>query len=317
LGELIDPHLPVPLAAAVREFDAWMLAELRSDEARSTPQEPLYHYTGEAALRGIIESQRLWCFIHNRQKDQEEVKFSLKVARQAIREEVHKARPHSGSLLSGLDGMLDAVFDDQRFDFYFSSFTSHRDDASQWTEYGDQRRGFAIGFSPCLFQPDQKQLLPFPADNVFVGKVIYGKDAILARHRRGIRKLAEITERVARANPSLVQRCRQSWFDNLNHAFIATSLIWNCLTAKCSQYLRERETRFVILGVRSIFDPCRKQHNGRAYVETPLRLSEPGNLAEILVGPDAPWGAEAMTRNLLRSHGYSDAVGVDRSAAGS
>ena len=100
----------------------------------------------------------------------------------------------------------------------------------------------------------------------------------------------------------------------MNKAFIAELLIWNCLTAKSEGFIDEQETRYIIMGLCAAFDEFRKQHNGRDYVETPLPLTEPGNITEILVGPDAPHGAEAMVTDLLNSLRYPAAISVTRSA---
>ena len=165
------------------------------------------------------------------------------------------------------------------------------------------------------FQPDRKEPAPCPTDNVFVGQVIYGSDATRARHRRGVRKLAEITKRVEQANRHLVRgRILLVWFDNMNKAFIGTLVIWNCLTAKADRFRGEQETRDIILGERPTFDACRKQHNGRDYVETSVLLSEPGNITEVLVGPGAPDGAEAIAEDLLLKLGYPHGIRVTRSA---
>ena len=59
-----DLGLPPALMAAPREFDAWSKQQLLVEQDESTPVEPLYHYTGEASLRGILSSQKLWCFSH-------------------------------------------------------------------------------------------------------------------------------------------------------------------------------------------------------------------------------------------------------------
>lgn len=232
-----------------------------------------------------------------------------------IGEEAARGNPAVNSILTGLDGILTSNPMGETFDFYFFSLSSHRDHAKQWEEYGDKGRGFAIGFAPTLFQPDRSELAPLANENVFVSRVIYGGDATSTRHRRGIRKLAEIITRVQRANPYLVQgKNLQTWFDQINRAFIAELLIWNCLTAKSEGYRDEQETRYIILGVRAIFEDCRKQHDGRDYVETPLPLREPGNITEILVGPDAPHGAEAMATELLKDLGYPAGISVTRSA---
>jgi hypothetical protein len=310
-----DETLPTPLAAALDELFAWMQKQLLADEARSTPCSPLYHYTSEAALRGILEHQKLWCFRHSQQSDDKEVTYSLEIARRVIREEAARGNPAVESLPLGLDDLLSNNPMGEMFDFYFFSLSSHRDDARQWTDYGDKGKGFAIGFSPALFQPDRTELASRPNENVFVGEVIYGRDATRTRHRCGVRKLAEITGRVTQANSSIMQGTNpQVWFDEMNKSFIAMLLIWNCLTAKADQFRGEQETRYIIIGVREAFDSCRRLHNGRDYVETPLPLSEAGNITEMIVGPDAPDGAEAMVQDLLRSHGYPHGIRVTRSA---
>jgi hypothetical protein len=313
LGDLADPSLPRPLASAVDEFCAWMQGELLVDQARSTPRNPLYHYTDEASLRGILEHRKLWCFSHSQQSDDTEVSYSLGIARRVIQEEARRGAPSAESLLLGLDGILGSNPMGETFDFYFFSLSGHREHASQWSEYGGKGTGFAIGFSPVLFRPSRTDLAPLPNENVFVGKVIYGKDATRTRHRKGIRKLAEIVTRVFEQNRSLVQgRNLQAWFDDMNKSFIATLLIWNCLTAKADRFQSERETRYILIGVRAIFDCCRKQHAGRDYVETLLPLREQGNITEILVGPGAPHGAEAMVMSHLRNHGYPNDIPVVR-----
>jgi hypothetical protein len=79
-----DPKLPPALAAALIEFDGWSKAELLVEQGKSTPSEPLYHYTNEDSLRGILSAQRIWCFSHLHQSDREEFSYSLKLARRVI-----------------------------------------------------------------------------------------------------------------------------------------------------------------------------------------------------------------------------------------
>ena len=205
---------------------------------------------------------------------------------------------------------------EERFGFYFFSFSSHRDHSRQWTDYGDAGSGFAIGFSPALFQIDRYGPSPRAKENRIVGEIVYGRNAACARHRLGVRKLAEIAERVERDHPPVAPDDLQAWFNRMNLEFLAAVFIWNCLTAKACKFCCEQETRYIILGIRSAFDGCSKRHRGRDYVETPpLSLSEPGNIAEILVGPSAPAGAEEMVRDLLASNGYPSGIPVSRSKA--
>ena len=315
MSDLDISSLPKPLKSAFGELEAWIKSELLADQARSVPAFPLYHYTDQTALRGILEKQQLWCFLHSQQSDPTEVSYSMEIARRVIREEAGRGSPPVESLLKGLDDMLASHPLGETFDFYFFSFSRHRDDPGQWEEYGRKGTGFSIGFAPALFRPDQTTLLPRATENVFVSRVIYGRDATRTRHRRGVRKLARIVGRVAASHPELVHgRNLQSWFDAMNKLLIADLLIWNCLTAKHDRYRREQETRYIILGVRQIFNDWRRSLGKRSYVETSLPLTVGGNVVEVLVGPRAAADAEENVRAILRGHGYSNSIPVTRSS---
>ena len=65
---LFNDELPHELEAAPRAFIEWSRAQLLREQTASTPTEPLYHYTDEAALRGILKQQAFWCFSHSSRK---------------------------------------------------------------------------------------------------------------------------------------------------------------------------------------------------------------------------------------------------------
>ena len=96
---------------------------------------------------------------------------------------------------------------------------------------------------------------------------------------------------------------------------LASQLVWNCLTAKHSRYADEQEVRGIMMNVRSKFDPWRRTHAGRDYVEHEMPLKAPGSIAEILVGPHAPPDAEANVRAFLSEQGYAASIPVRRSSA--
>ena len=135
------PPLQAQFGEAVAEFEQWMQGQLLADQARSTPQMPVYHYTGEASLRGILGNRKLWCFSHSQQSDDTEVRYSFEIARRVIQEEAGRGNPAVKSILQGLDGILTSNPMGKTFDFYFFSLSSHRDDAKQWKEYRRQAQG--------------------------------------------------------------------------------------------------------------------------------------------------------------------------------
>ena len=308
-------HLPPELAAAAHEFVAWSQEQLLAEQDVSTPKAPLYHYTGEAALKGILTNERIWCFSHLHQRDKTEFAYSLAIARQQIKEIGRSANFFVHHFCGCLDDLLENNSLTDTFEFYMFSLSRHRDDPQQWAEYGHAGRGFAIGLTPALFLPNENELKEQANENLHVGRVVYGDEATEARHRHAIERAAEITSRYANANPDAVRRVRPvPYLRSIVNEFIASQLIWNCLTAKSLRYENEREVRYVLLNLRGKFDAHRKQFDGKNYIEATLPLRQSGNVVEILVGPSAAEGAEDKLREFLQAQGYL-AVPVERSHA--
>jgi Protein of unknown function (DUF2971) len=306
-----DPSLPPELTAALLEFDAWAQAQLLVEQGESTPTEPLYHYTGEEALKGILSTGRLWCFSHLHQSDLTEFQYSLAIVRRVIKEVGQSQDGVTRHFCGCLDDLLENNSFTETFEFYLFSLSRHRDDRQQWQKYGRQGRGFAIGFAPALFQADQTELNEQANENIHVGRVIYGDAATEERHRLVIERAAEITSRVGRANQAAVHQVKPSvYLVAMAQEVIASQLIWNCLTAKHTKYANEREVRYVIMNLRKKFDAHRKSDNGRDYIETPLQLKAPHSIMEVLVGPRAPVGAEEMIAEFLKAQGYPDGIPI-------
>jgi len=71
------PALSPALLAAPIEFQEWSQTQLLADQGRSAPTKPLYHYSGEEALKGILGNERLGYFSHLHQTDHTEFQFLL------------------------------------------------------------------------------------------------------------------------------------------------------------------------------------------------------------------------------------------------
>jgi hypothetical protein len=307
--------LPPKLQAATREFVEWSQAQLLVEQSESTPSEPLFHYTGENALRGILATQRLWCFSHLCQRDRTEFAYSLAVARRVIKQVGQTEDFFAHHFCSCLDDLLETNSLVDRFEFYLFSLSRHRDDNRQWADYGQNGRGFAIGFAPVLFQPDQTELNEQANENLHVGRVIYGDGPTEGRHRRVIECAAEITSRIANANLDAVNMARPvSYLTAMAKEVIASQLVWNCLTAKSIGHENEREVRYLLLNVPGKFDAHRRSFNGKYYVEAPLPLKKSGSIVEILAGPLAPPDAEAKVAEILKVNGYPEDIPVVRSS---
>jgi hypothetical protein len=309
-------NLPPELLAAPHEFDAWSQAQLLVEQKASTPTEPLYHYTNEIALRSILANRKLWCFEHQHQKDHDEFKYSLDIARRVIADVGNSDDGPTRYFCVYLLDLLDNNSFTETFEFYLFSLSRHQDDPQQWRDYGDIGRGYAIGFAPRLFEPTQNDLNEQANENVHVGRVLYGDAATEARHRSVIETAAKITSKIASANCSLVKSVKPgTYFTAMAREVIASQLIWNCLTAKHKRFQNEREVRYIIMNVVAKFDAHRKFFKNKPYIETPLQLEAPGSVVEILVGPQAPKDAETKVCEFLKAADYPDGIVVRRSAA--
>jgi hypothetical protein len=315
-----DHPLPPPLLRGPQLFNAWSQKRLLNVEQRAaTPSSPLYHYTGEAALCGILQHQRPWFFSHKHQSDPYEFEYALRLARSQLQQGMKRRDYFERSLCGCLEDMLQQKGLASPFDFYLFSLSRHRDDLGQWDAYGDAKRGFAIGFGTPLFQPVQSTLNERANENLHLGRVIYGDDQTLARHRHVIDKACEIASRVGHKNRDWLRIFRPYPFIHaMAQEVLASQLIWNCLTAKEGKYEPEQEVRGIIMGGSDRFDQYRNtfvdpQRGDRYYIEHPLDLKMDGHIAEILVGPLAPPDAEAMVRALLQREGYPPNVSVIRS----
>lgn len=309
-------NLPPELRAALREFEVWSQKQLLVDQNESTPTEPLYHYTGETALRGILTNQRVWCFRHLHQRDRTEFAYSLDIARRVINEVGRTDDFFSHHFCGCLDDLLESNSLVDTFEFYLFSLSQHRDDRRQWLEYGDKGSGYAIGFAPALFQPDQTELNDKANENLHVGRVIYGDERTEARHRLVIERAAQIASRYANANPDAIKRARPvPYLAAMSKEVIASQLVWNCLTAKGQAYENEREVRYIIMNLPGKFEGIRKSLGEKDYIEADLPLKAPTNIKEILVGPLAPAGTETMVWALLKELGYSETITINRSTA--
>jgi hypothetical protein len=118
---------------------------LRSDywssRTKACRPNPLYHYTDEFALRGILTNQQIWCFRHLHQRDRTEFAHSLAIARRVIKEVGTTDEFFWHHFCGCLDDLLENNSLVDAFEFYLFSLSRHRDDRRQWLEYGDKARG--------------------------------------------------------------------------------------------------------------------------------------------------------------------------------
>jgi hypothetical protein len=309
-------ELPPELQPARHAFIAWSQKALLAEQDASTPTEPLYHYTDETALRSILKAQAFWAFSHLQQKDPAEFEYALRKAMEVLKEESRNKDPIKHHFAACVIDMLETNKLSGPFEFYLFSLSRHRDHGPQWAAYGHGGTGYAIGLSPALFQPEKNDLFEEANKNLHIGRIVYGDHETEERHRRSVKAAADITSRVGSQQREAVRSFGPAAFLRLmTLELLASQMIWNCLTAKEAKFEDEREVRGIIMNVREKFDPWRRTHGGRHYVEHVLPLKQPSSITEILVGPDAPVDAETRVRVILAAEGYPATIPVRQAVA--
>ncbi|SHU93320.1 Protein of uncharacterised function (DUF2971) [Mycobacteroides abscessus subsp. abscessus] len=109
----------------------------------------LYHYTNAQAFQGVVESAELWATDFRYLNDSRElvytwIEFVKKLEYLASQpgeySEAYQAQLKALQLMNAIDLMH---FDDAMF---IACLTEQSDSVTQWTNYADQGRGFALGF---------------------------------------------------------------------------------------------------------------------------------------------------------------------------
>jgi hypothetical protein len=247
------------LQAGIDEFAEWWHRQQTADISQKV-RRPLYQYTDAAGLKGIIENQEIWFSSLFHLNDPCELRHGVECAVEELRQLRAVALQQGDDFIQTVcDQFERLVTHDPRSDlgFFVASFSRASDDLGQWRGYGDDGRGFAVGFAPRLFHVNETVDPTKPDSKVFVAPVTYGDRATRIKQSPAIGTAFDIIIRTVQ-NPICQQVILQD--NNQGDRFIAqlsthllVPLMWNSVTAKHSAYANEKEVRLIVLGHLSMF----------------------------------------------------------------
>jgi len=106
----------------------------------------LWHYTTGSALINIIESGELWATQVSCLNDRSELRFAIRLLREALRPHRNKASVDDEILLEKIkEAMSEEAAGTS--EWFVACLSEQRDDLSQWRAYTAEEAGYAIGFS--------------------------------------------------------------------------------------------------------------------------------------------------------------------------
>jgi hypothetical protein len=291
------------LQAICQSFLDWWDSELTKRDEAARVSAPLYHYTDAAGLFGMFSSEEVWHSSIFHMNDPSELSYGLHIAQDALTQLF--CNTLADKLLTDIG---------TAFELYLACFSDDGDELGQWRGYGDNGRGFAIGFAPHLFHPKDRKP-EHPADAAFVTSVEYSQSTIEHRNNEATAKalaaFAQIQDAVRTAEELRACMIELS-------ILLTTPLLWNALSTKHQAYRNERERRVVILGesgkVQKFTDTRTRGSSLVPFIKRKMDLRTPGSIAEVVIGPAAHRDARHALHSLLVRFDLIDYVKIRSSA---
>src|SRR5271170_2737848 len=103
------------------------------------PSSPLYHYTGQSGLLGIIKEKQIWATHTQYLNDRREYLHALDLVREKIARLLGSADQQRRIIL---EGMKNSVSGTETMNVCVCSFSGEGDSLSQWRAYGSGMSGF-------------------------------------------------------------------------------------------------------------------------------------------------------------------------------
>jgi len=137
-----------------------------NDVLSRKPDKPLYHYTTQKGLLGIIKNRQIWATHTQYLNDRREFVHAVDLVREEIKRLLDEA-PHKSAREYALANMRAAVSrSPQDINICVCSFSEERDSLSQWRAYGGSS-GFAVGFSSQVLRAATEKLEWFLAPCIY------------------------------------------------------------------------------------------------------------------------------------------------------
>jgi hypothetical protein len=279
------------LPAKLRDLIATLDTELgaigtvhrQSLEAQPAP-EMIYHYTDDAGLQGIIEHGTLWCTDVAYLNDPSEIKYGVSIAAETL-----AANASGASLLERLFSRDFRRYETSTEDVaqaFVCSLSTKGNDLQQWRGYGNNGRGYAIGFDGKMLETvfTQKAGQPIPEHMSF--PVCYDEVKLRGIYRELIAKVMRLVS--APATMDLSEAIVEAYLRQ-HRISLALEVFRTSLFFKHPAYASEQEYRF--MQVHSTDRPpaavkFRSRPNMLVrYQEIHWKGTAPDALKDIVIGP--------------------------------
>jgi len=270
----------------------------------------VYHYTDWNGLRGILDDGTLRCGDIFYLNDPSELRHGVSASLDLFR--AGNALSDWGRFGEDLKRSLSSNLG-QIANIFILCFSQKWDDLSQWRAYGENGRGYAIGFDGRAIESAFAKEFALQAQTF---PITYSDDKLTALHQ----KLIDFVETlmISHQRPDVDSAQRILYYKMLRFEF-SVLVLSASLFFKHEAYDTESEYRFLqmhrvgpVSGVKFRKD---KPNNLARYREFNWKASAPNSLKSIVVGPAADFGkAQRFADDCLKAFLPSQrSVAIERS----
>jgi hypothetical protein len=239
------PPLPPEAQAEIDAFDKANADYCKSLERDYTPPPQLFHYTSAAGLLGIIETGCLWLTDIKDANDPSELVHGVELCVEELFAAAEGGPPEVLAFARIARDVAPMVRKNQHF--HVCCLSPDGDDLDQWRRYGNDGKGFAVGFNgPMLVSGFTGRELAKGGSIAF--DIDYNDDQLRAQakglvakvlpHIRWPRKYEKPVERFGEAIPQSMKELSAILFSGFMNI---------ACTHKHDAYKAERETRLLEL----------------------------------------------------------------------
>jgi len=107
------------------------------------PKNPIYHYTTQEGLIGIVKSKQLWASRIHYLNDSKEFSYAIDLLENGFRNVISRAPDLNKILIDKISGWTERI---SKISIYVGSFSEEKDLLSQWRGYTENGIGFSVGF---------------------------------------------------------------------------------------------------------------------------------------------------------------------------
>jgi hypothetical protein len=311
--------IPTDMRSALDGFDRaaeQIIAAFVGPLDAKPPPSLIYHYTNDVGLKGILESGKIWLTDIFDLNDPSELSHGFSHAVNILNRMSAGGPPESQLFAQQFEAFLTQGGIQAAAHYFVCSFSSNGDDLGQWRAYGDNGRGYAVGFDALNLEKGFTRDAddePIPNNSTF--PLTY-KDAELAEIHRQIIEPAFPLISLPRGR-GLSSEAIRAYMGELSIT-LTMHAVRSVLFFKHEAYSNEKEYRFLQI-YRADRPAPEVRRRARAYALVKYREFDWSSAAHaalkhIIVGPAADYERAARFARDCVPASHADSVEIARSA---